>query len=87
MSNSIEYDLTIKELYAKALGDYIMRYIRSLTREDLLRYMELDAVTVIAQIKAVLDDESLDDPSCFQCIDATVSALHKNGISTTRHDF
>lgn len=87
MSKPIQYDSTIKEFYAKALGDYIMKYIKTLTNEDLLLHMQMDAVAVIAQIKDILDDESLDDLSCFRRIDAIVSALHESGISTTRHDF
>lgn len=87
MSNPNQYDSTIKEFYAKALGDYIMNYIKHVTPDDLLFYMQLNAVTVLAQIKIILDDESLDDASCFRRIDAIVSAFHAQGISTIRHDF
>lgn len=87
MNDPIKYDSVIKEFYAKALGDYIMNYIKLVTPEDLLFYMQLNAVTILAQIKDILDDESQDDPACFRRIDAIVSAFHAQGISTTRHDF
>ena len=87
MSDQSKYDSTIKEFYAKALGDYIMSFIKQVTLEDMLFYMQLNSVTLLAQIKLILDDESLDDPSCFRRIDAIVSQFHAQGISTSRHDF
>lgn len=87
MSNLPKDDPIIKELYAKALGDYIMNYIKPVTPEDMLYYMQLNTVTLLSQVKAILDDESLDDPTCFRRIDAIVSAFHKQGVGTTRHDF
>lgn len=82
-----EYDTAMKELCAKALSDCIMNYMKPVTSEDLLRCIQSNAVTALAQIKTILDDESLDDPACFRRIDAIVDAFHKSGISTIRHDF
>lgn len=46
---------------------------------------ELCTVQLLRRIKEILDDEALDDPTCFQRIDAIVSAWHEAGLETDRH--
>ena len=46
---------------------------------------ELCAVQLLRRIKEILDDEALDDPTCFQRIDAIVSVWHEAGLETDRH--
>jgi len=38
-------------------------------------------------IRAILDNDSLDDPTCFKKIEAVVTLLGEYGIFTSRHDF
>ncbi len=79
---------TFEELFAQIIGTEVLKYLfgegvlKTLSQEA-----ESAAVRVLAEIRTVLDDEALDDPTCFRRIDAIVSAFHAQGISTTRHDF
>ena len=41
----------------------------------------------LRKIRAVLDDDTLDDAACFQRIEAIISALEAIGIGSSRHDF
>ena len=77
------------ELYARALGWEVLRYIQD--QEDRLHNMkqdtEGDALRVLEQLKRILDDPTLDDPDCFLRIEHIVQAFYAHGISTTRHDW
>ncbi len=41
----------------------------------------------LEKIRAIMEDESLDDPVCFKKMEAIVNALEEQGIFTSRHDF
>ena len=46
---------------------------------------ERSAISLLCQIKEILDDDTLDDPTCFQRIAAIVTAFQDAGLSTRRH--
>nr|WP_325184785.1 hypothetical protein [uncultured Oscillibacter sp.] len=79
---------TFKELYAQTIG---MEVLKSLSGEDVLealaRKADAEAFQVLSEIRAILNDENLDDPARFRRIDAIVETFYRHGISTTRHDF
>ena len=53
-----------------------------------LEYVELQCYRAIIEIKQVLEDESLDDAECFDCIEKIVSILEGLGTDCGgRHDF
>ena len=66
-----------KRLYAQAVGWEVLRYAKELNTHELAQKVDSDAITLIKEIKAILDDRTLDDPDCFQRIDAIVRAFHK----------
>lgn len=72
-------------LYAKALGDLILRYGESLSPAVVAEQVESNALSLLAEIKSILDDESLTDPECFYKIDEIVMAFYRAGIPTARH--
>ena len=76
---------TAKQLCANAIGNYIITYLDCLSDEAIAHMTELCAVQLLRRIKEILDDEALDDPTCFQRIDAIVSAWHEAGLETDRH--
>ncbi len=78
-------ELTAKQLCANAIGNYIITYLDCLSDEAIAHMTELCAVQLLRRIKEILDDEALDDPTCFQRIDAIVSAWHEAGLETDRH--
>lgn len=73
------------DLYAKALGDYILYDLKVLTTDHLLHLMETNAVFLVEQIKLILDNRELDDPTCCRRIDAIIKQFHANGLDTPRH--
>lgn len=81
----MNFDQTARQLYANAIGNYIITYLDCLSDEAIAHMTELCAVQLLRRIKEILDDEALDDPTCFQRIDAIVSAWHEAGLETDRH--
>lgn len=78
-----------EELYVQSLGWEVLRFLKR-EEGDLLRlYRETDseALRVLEEIQHVLNDDTLDDPDCFQRIEAIVKAFHTHDISTSRHDW
>ena len=78
-------DALSKELLARAIGKYVAGHLDALVQEALADLAERQAVAVLRQVKAVLDDESLDDAGCALRIDAIVQAFYDAGLSTSRH--
>ena len=70
----MNFDQTARQLYANAIGNYIITYLDCLSDEAIAHMTELCAVQLLRRIKEILDNEALDDPTCFQRIDAIVSA-------------
>lgn len=76
---------TAKQLCANAIGKYIIMYLDSLAEGEIAALAESQALSLINQIREILDDQTLDDPTCFQRIDAIVDAFLASGIPTQRH--
>ncbi len=82
------YMRTVPEaLYAKAIGKQVMDFVRSGDPKKFAEQADSEAVLILEKIRAILDDLSLDDPECFQKIEAIVDVFHAAGISTVRHDW
>lgn len=77
-----------EELAAQAIGLEAMRYLKQTeTIRSIARETEKKAIEVLEEIRRVLDDDSLEDPECFQRIEAILTALENAGIFTSRHDW
>ena len=81
----MNFDQTARQLCANAIGNYIITYLDCLSDEAIANMTELCAVQLLRRITEILDDEAPDDPTCFQRIDAIVSAWHEAGLETGRH--
>ena len=77
----------LKNMYAQAIGQEAVKYISSLRPGDVAPLINREALSLLTEIRAVLDDASLDDPQCFRRIEALVDAFHAHGIPTDRHDW
>ena len=75
----------VNQLYTAAVGKLALNYIGTLPSGVISELAERRAVALLGQIKAILDDETLDDPECFLRIDAIVGVFAREGISTLRH--
>ena len=78
-------ELTAKQLCANAIGEQVMLYLDTLMEGEVAALAERHALSLISQIREILDDQALDDPTCFQRIDAIVDAFLASGIPTQRH--
>lgn len=77
-----------EELAAQAIGLEAMRYLKQTeTIRSIARETEKKAIEVLEEIRRVLNDDSLEDPECFQRIEAILTALENAGIFTSRHDW
>lgn len=79
-------DEVMKGIYEIAMGQLAARYLQTLRGGDLVTAMESEALGLVAEIKEILDDESLEDPQCFRKVDAIVDAFQARGLGTSRHD-
>lgn len=81
-------DSILGELYAQAIGTQVLKYLH---KEGMLKMLaqetESAALRVLSEIQTILNDDALDDLSCFRRIEAVVNTFHAQGLSTTRHDF
>lgn len=81
-------DPIFEELYAQAIGKQVLKYLLKEGVLDMLaQETESAALRVLSEIQTILNDDEMDDPSCFRRIDAIVNAFHTQGLSTVRHDF
>lgn len=84
-----EAELTAQEeLAAEAIGLEAMRYLKQ--EETVRRIAEATqsrAMRALEGIRLILNDDSLEDPECFQRIESILTALEDVGIFTTRHDW
>jgi len=75
------------ELYAREIGWQVLSYLRDEHPGEVAKEIEGDALRILEKIQKILDDESLEDPDCFQRIELIVKTFYANGISTNRHDW
>ena len=76
-------------LYSQVLGWEALRFLREEDENFSKRVKEINskAVKILEEIRAILDDDTLDDPECFERIDRIVSGINKSDIGTSRHDW
>lgn len=77
------------ELYARSLGWEVLQFLKKDERQLLALHQEVndDALCVLEKIRCILDDDTLDDPDCFERIERIVKTFYANGIGTSRHDW
>lgn len=77
-----------EELAAEAIGLEAMRYLKQTeTMRRIARETEKRAIEALEEIRRVLDDSSLEDPECFHRIEAILTLLENQGITSSRHDW
>lgn len=85
-NNKSDSSVVSEALWARAVGQVALDFAKS-RGEDINQKVKDEAVELLERIKAILDDDTLDDPACFYRIDAIVDAFGDAGISTARHDW
>ena len=63
-------------------------YDEKTVESEIAALLEKECYKILMEIKAVLEDDSLDDKDCFEKIENIVSIFENAGIGCgTRHDF
>lgn len=77
------------ELYARAIGWEVMRLLKSdeESLKSIWKETDSDALRVLEKIQCILNDDTLDDPDCFDRIERIVRTFNAHNISTSRHDW
>ena len=75
------------DLLAFSIGEVVLAHLEE---EELLRSIvatsETKALQALEDIFSILDDDTLDDPECFQRIAAIIRVFQGLGIYSLRHD-
>lgn len=74
-----------EHLFAQAVGAEVLKYVREYDIHDLARRVDSQAMTIVKGIKKVLEDKTLDDPTCFDQIEAIIQVYYTNGLRVNRH--
>lgn len=84
-----KFELTAQEeLAAEAIGLEVMRYLkREETVKRIVAEADSKAMRALEGIRRILNDDSLEDPECFQRIESILTALEDYGVFTNRHDW
>lgn len=73
-------------LYHAELGHMVSAYVERIHPAVIESAIEKRAVRTLEAIRQILEDDALDDPECFQRIDALVSLYHRElNIPIDRH--
>jgi hypothetical protein len=90
MDEVIYMSLPIAEsLYAQILGWELLNHLKDEESNFSRRIDEIDsrALRILEEVRAILNDDTLDDPECLERIDRIVSLYYKNDIDTSRHNW
>ena len=71
------------ELVAQQISEEVVQKLEDMRKEVLLDR----CYHALMEIRAVLDDERLDDAACFEKIERIVEIYEALGSRTSRHDF
>ena len=77
-----------RDIFANFLSEYYIETVVPLLEEKLKEIAEMKCCRALQKIKAVVENDSLDDPECFMKIEEIVRALEEIGSNGgNRHDF
>ena len=77
-----------KEIFAHALTYGQIQFVFPCQENDILKIAEKVCYQTLQKIKAIIEDDSLEDKECFYKIEEIVCALEDIGcVGLGRHDF
>ena len=69
-------------LWAQAVGEQLLKIAKT---QDWTRDIDSRAVRLLAEIQILLDDDRLDDPTCFERMEEVLEKWNRAGLRTARH--
>lgn len=77
-----------EDLTALVIGQAFMAHMKEMgVLKDILAAVDGQALRILEEIQRTLDDDTLDDPTCFKRIEKILTVLETNFLGSTRHDF
>ena len=76
-------------MYNVWIENYIKKSEKNLLSDEIVqKIVDNECYKLLAEIKSILENDSLEDKDCFLRIEALVSAFEKSGCRVSfRHDF
>lgn len=85
MSSQNKQDIPIT-LYHEVMGQMMLDYVEHIHPTVIEKAMENRAIRTLEAIRRILEDDSYNDPECFERVDALVMLFFKElGININRH--
>ena len=76
------------EILARIIEQEAAKTMSSDLRIRALEMVDMQCYWTLKKIKAIIEDESLDDPECFLRVEAIINAIEDVGVACgARHDF
>lgn len=73
-------------LTALSIGETFLAHIRQAgIMKDIYAAVDSKAIRVLEELLRTLDDETLDDPECYQKIEKILRTLESNWLGSQRH--
>lgn len=76
-----------KDFLIKVLTDNRINITMQLPFNEVLVMFESECFVMLKKIKAVIDDESLNDKECYRKIEQIICLFEESGSSCNRHDY
>lgn len=82
-------DSTISdEVFANVIGRKVLQYCKCQhVLDEAAQDSESAALSALAKIRNILNDETMNDPQCFYRIEAIIDTFYAHGIRTSHHDW
>ncbi len=71
-----------EQLWAQAVGAEMLKIAKA---QDWQQAVESLAVRLLEDIQAILDDDRLDDPTCFVRMEEVLTRWNQAGLRSVRH--
>ena len=87
--DDLDFQLSARgDMSALVIGQAVLAYFRDAgVLKDIYAAVDSRTVRIVEEIQRTLDDDTLDDPECFQRIEKILRVLESNWMYSSRHDW
>lgn len=74
-------------LVTRSIGIEMLYQIGVMSKDTFIDRVDGEMMKILLEIIEILEDKTLDDPTCFKRIDTIVDVFQKRYFNITRHDW